>query len=431
MSVSSQQLVDHYARHAVEAQGLVAQTQALLEHVRSEREAVVEEQGRAWGALAVAYVPVLEPAFVHRAEKLTGFRGFSRRDPFAALAQQLASLKKAAARIQSDERYRRRQFLVGPHGELTRELAERTSLLEPWETECTRFESQESFFQLLDARYDTPEFDVGFFSAQYWKLWAAGDRICEELGLADFGDDVLPAFKKAASERLKWCAQVKEVQDEIDAVHELVRQHDLAVQRQPLLPGEVLDASRQALAAHLAHADMGLLEQWLGEEPDRSLLVAMRRAAGLSAKGEALDDMISGLVAQEQDLAARGAKYQRKRTKYDRSKYRYQDFSQSDMDRKFGAKSKKMREALKKDRVLVDRLVRYDHYDRFALSNEPELWWFEFTRKRPPRHCRDLRRWYDANPERTPQLDVDEAEQRAVAKAVALQNDAEDVGYIS
>ena len=428
--MKSHQLVDHYARNLVEASNLLDGTNALRDHVQQQRDAIVQEHAQALSALGVAYLPVLEPAFVQRAEQLTGFRGFSRRDPFQALAQQLASLRKAAARIQADERYQRRQFLVGPHGELTRELAERQSLLEPWEQECERFESQEGFFQLLDARYDTPEFDVSFFSATYWKLWAAGDRICEELGLADFGDDVLPAFKKAATERLNWRGQVREVQERIEAIHELVRQHDLAVQRQPLLPGEILDASRAALSAHLEHADMGLLESWLGDEPDRSLLVALRRAAGLGAKVEALDEMISGLEAQIADLAARRAKYQRKRTKFSRDKHRWTDFSESDMDPKFLAKASKRREALKKNRVLVDRVVRYDQYDRFPLSNDPELWWFEFTRKRPPRHCVGLRRWYDANPRATPRIE-DRAEQQAVAEAVALQSDSEDLGYIS
>ncbi|HJN72390.1 MAG TPA: hypothetical protein QGF58_00535 [Myxococcota bacterium] len=431
MPVSSLDLVRHFQTRTAEASGVLDHTTELSERIGAAREQVLAERQEALAALAQAYLPALERQALQRAEKLTGFRGFTRRDPLQALAHQASVLQKTVARIEADERYQRRQFLVGPHGEFTTELEERTSLLEPWDKECERFESQPGFEELLETRYDTAEYGVSFFDARYWRLWAAGDRICNALEMDDFGDDVLPAYGKAAGERLKWLRQVKETQDEIDAVHDLVQRYDAALAMQPRLPETMLSTCWGALAEHLEHADAALLEQWLGDPPDRALLIALRRMAGQGAKVEFLDEFASGLEAQATALQTRLAKYERKARKYSRGKYVGAHFDESNMDRKFGDKSKKMRSNLQKTQVLVDRMVRYDTYERFSLSNDPELWWYEFTRKRPPRHCPRLRSWYDRNPDRSPKVDVEEREARAVAAATAAQAEEEDLGYIS
>ncbi len=431
MSVSSLQLVRHFETRTAEAIAVIQHMTQLLDRVKAAAEQIATERQQALTALAQAYLPTLDKGALQSAEKLTGFRGFSRRDPLDAMAHQLQVLKKTVARIRAEERYIRREFLVGPHGELTHEVAERRSLLDPWERECARFESLEGFQELIESHYDTPGYVQSIFSARYWKLWRMGDSICEALEMGDFGDEVLPAYQKVAGERLKWMRQVEEVQQQIEAIHTLVQQHDEALARQPRLPGEVLNSCWGALVEHLTHADMALLEQWLGEEPDRARLIALRRAAGLGAKADFLQDLLSGLDAQITGLRARLAKYQRKAQKFSRGKYVGRGFPESYLDQKFGEKSKKMRANAEKTQVLVDRMVRYDSYDRFGLSNDPELWWFEFTGKRPTRYSPRVRSWYDRNPTRRPTLDVDEEHARAIAEAAAAQADGDDLGYIS
>jgi len=431
MSVSSLQLVRHFETRTAEAIAVIQHMTQLLDRVKEGVERIATERQQALTALARAYLPTLDKGALQNAEKLTGFRGFSRRDPLDAMAHQLAVLKKTAARIKAEERYIRREFLVGPHGELTREIEERRSLLEPWARECGRFESVEGFQELIESQYDTPEYAESIFSARYWRLWRAGDSICEALGMGDFGDEVLPAYQKVAAERLKWMRQVDEVEQRIEAIHALVQQHDEALARQPGLPDEILASCWEALAEHMTHADMALLEQWLGEEPDRARLIALRRAAGLGAKADFLEDLVAGLDAQITGLRARLGKYQRKSQKFSRGKYVGQGFPETYLDQKFGEKSKKMRTNAEKTQVLVDRMLRYDRYDRFDLSNDPELWWIEFTGKRPTRYSPRVRSWYDRNPDRRPTLDIDEEHARAVAEAAAAQADGDDLGYIS
>jgi hypothetical protein len=430
MSVSSLTVCRHYNDHFARAGQVLQELNALMGRVQGHLNGITVQRAQAVTALAQAYLPELEKDALARSEQLTGFRGFSRRDPLAALAKELLSLQKRVVRIEGDERFRRRTFLVGPHGELTRELAERQSLLQPWADECKKYEDLPDFMELVTARYDTPEYDQGFFSARYWKLWSAGDRVCDALGVGDFGDDVLPAYAKVAAERLKWVRQVDEIQDRVNEVHSLVQQRDEAVALQPRLPGKLLAQCIEALGQHLEHADTGLLQTWLGDEPDRALLIALRRAAGLAAKAEFLAELASGLQAQIAAVQQRRAKYQRKSEKFSRSKYVGQMWGENHLDQKFEAKAAKMHQNLGKTEALVERLAAYEQYERFDLENDPELWWVEFTRKRPTRLTPRLRTWYDRNPGRAPELDGEDEAARAVAAAVVAQNDDE-LGYIS
>lgn len=432
---SSSQVVRHYERRESQALRVIEAYGDLLEHLEASREAIAQELQGAQLELAMLYLERLDGLSLANAERLTGFRGFTRRDPLRAMAKESARLQKTAAAVAQDPRYVRRQFLVGPHGELTRELAERQSLLEPWVQECARFESLDDFQMLLDLNYDTPQWDQSWLSATYWKAWKAGDAVCAALGMDDFGDDVLPAYAKVAAERLKWMGQVREVQVQIDQVHELVQLHDRSVAALPKLPAKVLGESQRALADHLAHADLALLEQWhQADDPDnRGVLLGLRRLAGLQAKDRVLAETIhKGVAPLLEDLRARRAKFARKAAKYGRSKYAYQRWDDSALDLKFEAKHTKMLEKEAKLRRVMDRMVAYDAYERFELSNDPDLWWFEMTGKPPTRFTPGLRSWYERNPSAAIRRDprVDQAAVRqAVAQAATVQDD--DLGYLS
>jgi hypothetical protein len=432
---SSIQVVRHYERRERQALKVIAAYGDLLEHLQRAREAIAQQLQAAQLELGMLYLERLDGLALANAERLTGFRGFTRRDPLRAMAKEATRLQKTAAAVAKDPRYVRRQFLVGPHGELTRELAERQSLLEPWEQECARFESLDGFQMLLDLNYDTPLWDQSWLSATYWKAWKAGDAICSALGLDDFGDDVLPAYAKVAGERLKWMGQVREVQARIDQVHELVQLHDRSVAALPKLPAKTLGECQRALADHLSHADLALLEQWQqADDPDnRALLLGLRRLAGLQAKDRVLAETITkGVAPLLEDLRARRAKFARKTVKYGRSKYYTTRWDDSVLDLKFEDKHTKMLEKEAKLRRVMDRMVAYDSYERFELSNDPDLWWFEMTGKSPTRFTPGLRSWYERNPNATVRRDprVDQAAVRqAVAQAARVEDD--DLGYLS
>ena len=436
MSLNANEAVRLATRRAQSVQEVIDLYMALHTDALALVESLRGELLEARSQLSRAYLPELSQDALDRAQQLTGFRGFSRRNPLEALAHQTTSLRKAIVRIEADERWQRRQFLVGPVGELTRALEEVESMLEPWIRDCERFEQQEGFMELLQVHYDTPEYELNFLHARYWRHWKQGDAICEALGYGDFGDEVLPAYVKVATERNKWLDQKRQAEARIHEVHSLVQQRDRAEQQLPLLPDQVLDAAIQQLVAYLEHADLALLESWQDSDAagDRALIMGLRKCAGLAAKVLITNQLEHGLRELLAQLEQRRAKLARKSVKYARGKYAYTQIDERAVDPRVDEKMRKLRLKEAKLRKLMTRVERYEAYHRFELSNDEELWWHELSGgKRPPSLLRDTYRWYQRNPQATPDLDLDEAglAQERVERAKAAAAQDEDLGYLS
>jgi hypothetical protein len=433
MPIPSQEAVRILDASGEQAQSMIdAYDRLRVDLVAASRQAG-EARDAALRDLAGAYLPALDDESLARLTRLTGFRGFERRDPRTAMAREKVALERTITRIEADDRYVRRQYLVGPAGERTRALDEAKALLEPWEQECGRFESLPGFLELVEVGYDTPRFKESWWQPAYWRHWARGDAICQALGLGDFGDDVLPAYEKVAAERERWRQQVAFHQSKVDEIHELAKERDDAVARIPQLPEIYLAQAQGVLASFLASADLPLLEQWLEQQgEDKAIAMGLRRVAGLAAKAELLmtlkDEAVDTTIA---DLRGRASKFSRKAAKYRRPKNYGVAVPDRDVDRTFEARMAKLREREAQLRKLQDRMVGYDDYSSFDLQNDPSLWWIEMTRTRPPRQMR-LRGWYERNPQSrvTHDAEVDDLHARAIAAArVAAGDDALD--YVS
>ncbi|MBT3219578.1 MAG: hypothetical protein HN348_10850 [Proteobacteria bacterium] len=437
MPLSAPDAARHYRQRSQQAATAIQWFEDLRTRVESMRTQVETQLTGAVVELAAAYLPSMDGAVLKRAERLTGFRGFSRRDPLTAMAREQAVLNKTVTRITNDDQYKRREYLVGNNGEYTVKLAEVQSMMEPWQLECSKFEDLDGFIELVEVKYDTPEFAEEWWQPRYWKHWANGDRICEELAMADFGDDVLPAYLKVATERNKWRAQEEVVESKIQAVHDLVQQHDQCVERLPRLPGIYLEQCHKVMAGFFGQADMALLESWLDAEPtdDRAVRMALRKVGGLKAKIGYLDEMGKvGIEKQLEDLNLRYHKYSRKVAKYSRPKHRYTTVADRDLDLNFDAKYSKLQtETTRADEMLV-RMMAFHEYGRFDLdANEPDQWWYTFTRSKPSRRINPRTRgWFDRHPQDRPQFDLSPDQQAAQAIAVAaMSRDLDDAGYIS
>lgn len=424
-----------YSERRQEAIALSADYRQLAVETRQRCASVREELKQARMSLAGAYLSDLSEDMIQRVQRITGFKGLSRRHPVRAMEREAKRLRARIAEIQRDEQYVRRQWLVGPQGELTQSRSEAQEMLEPWQKAAARFESLKGFMDLIESGYDTTEFQHDFWEASYWRRWAAGDRICEQLGMDDFGDDVLPEYRRVAVVRDKWTTEVQRWDDRISQVHSLVQEHDRGVARLPRLPEIYLEHSHTVIASFLEHADLSLLEQWSLNEtpPDRAIQMGLRRVAGLTAKVQFIEALLEqGLVRAAGDFLQRAEKYGRKATKFARSKHTYSQISQRDIDHKFLAKQPRYHQRLHKLNKLVGLLESYDDYSRFELSNEPELWWLEMTRKRPTSLTPGLQRWYqrnaEARPNHDPSMSIEDAIAGAVAEAVSQDDD---LGYLS
>ena len=433
MGIVGRDLANHFNQHAERAADVLRVYNRLSARVAEVRERCEAELDAALADLAEAYLPELTPAALADLASRAGYKKFTRRDPIKALQHEIAVLRRRIAVIAADERYQRREWLVGPNGERTRALAEARSMLEPWEEACQRFEGQAHFTTLIDLGYDTPDYKVGWLEPRYWTFWAAGDRICAELGLDDFGDDVLPAWREVEEPRRKWREQVALAEASVNEVHDLVREHDQAHLRIQNLPAEYLATCRKAIAEFLKLADLPLLAQWNDNHaaPSREVTMGLRRAAGIDAKLKALDELKQkGVRPMVRSLDERYAKYKRKVGKFLRSKHASNTFPDHFADRKFAQKSKKYEARAVEAMALVDRIGRYDTFERFDVAqNPPEMWFREMTGKRPSRMFPGLRGFYDREPGLKPVLEK-RAKDRA-ARAVASRVAADDLGYLS
>jgi hypothetical protein len=452
MAMKGHQASDHFRKLQRDAD-LASQW---FEQVRKEsaaaRQRIVEARTAAARALGEAYLPDLRPETIARTERLTGFRGFSRRDPQKAMDHERQVLEQTIRQVEADPRFVDREGLIGRHGTLIRQRDEALEMRAPWDQECAKYETLEGFLDLVQLGYDTPDFAEKWWQPSYWKHWAAGDRICEALGLKDFGDDVLPAYKQVAEQRQFWEQKVRDAQAAMDVVRGLVQSRDRAQARIPQLPALYLAEAQDVLGDFLTGAELGLLDQWLDAEPedDRAVRMGLRRLAGIQAKLALLGELEDrGLDAQIGALRSRAKKYGRKAAKYTRPKHSGRTVGDRDLDLGFRAKLPKMEQQRDKLGALIGRIERYDDYGRFSLENEPNLWWHAMSGgKAPPRLMPNLRRWHDKNPGRAPILDAgiedsDTAPQapagaHASSLAVAMvanrlgrEDEEEDGGYLS
>lgn len=439
MPLISYEAVRHLQQHEATATSLRDRYHHLATWCQRLSADTFEEIKVACEQLAAAYLPDLSDESLARIERLTGFLGFERRDPRKAIVHERHVIETNIARIRADERYQNRELLAGPHGTLRQKLAEAEEMLAPFQADCDRFETQLGFLELVNNGYDTPDYQVRWWQAGYWQNWATGDRICAALGMKDFGDDVLPAYRKAAEPRDFWRNERNSIQASIDEVHSLVQQHDHAVARLRDLPAAYLAQAQQLLAEHLQHADTALLDEWLAVDPvpDRAIRMALRRVAGLTAKRAILQELHGeGLPALVANIEQRRQKYARKALKLSRPKHSGSWVDDRQLDLAFTDKAQRMAASQGKLERQIQRLIAADNYADFDLANDSNLWWYHFTGTRPPRMAPQLRAWYDRHPDiyvitdHHDYHDHDDHAAEAIAMAAASR-ELDDVGYLS
>jgi len=410
MSVSGSTVAAHY-KHQVDALArVISGYEQLATELAEQLKTVGAQRVAARAELASVYLPELSDAAFARTTKLTGFLGFERRDPRQAIEHERKVLQTAIAKIESSDRFARRDELVGPTGTLTQELDSAKDTLASLQAECDRFESQDGFLELVRINYDTPRFTEKWWSASYWKHWATGDRICKALGLSDFGDDVLPAYNKSAEPRNFMREEVKRIDREIDAVHALVQERDQAQARIANLEQIYLEEAQQFLGEHLENADAALLEKWAAAEPDllRAVQIGVRKLSGLSAKMRFITEIANGIQGQfVPDLRMRREKAFQKSQKFQRPKYAYGSLPDTLINRDFDDKVGALDTQRQKLSKRVNGLVAAENYAGFDMRNDQELWWLYFMQSAPPRFAPSLYDYYQRRPDAAPLTDPD------------------------
>ena len=401
MSVPGHQVAEHFRAQAQTIQGLIGDHRRVLDVIKQRDDELQAQLFAARRELASVYLKALDDENLVRVGKLTGFQGFERRDPRQAREQERKVLQSGVAKMEADERYQKRDVLAGPDGTLSQELKQNVETLAPLQAECDRFETLADFAQLIAIGYDTPQFQEKWWHASYWKHWAAGDKICRELGMKDFGDDVIPAYNKVAEPRNFMRGEVKRLETQINEIHELVRQHDQLAERLNRLDEIYLGEAQDFLGEHLMNADAALLEEWAKGEPDllRAVQMGVRKIAGIQAKRSILVDMAqSGVPQMIQQLETRQQKAYQKYNKFARPKHSYSSFQDDIVNDGFDQKSKNMQVQINKLERRIDSMMANQNYAGFDLHNDPYLWWWYFMESPPPRYAPHYYDYYQRNP---------------------------------
>lgn len=432
------EVAQYYNQQASTLTGLIERHKAIVQDILQRDKGIVAELATAQLTLAQTYLPGLTDRDFERVAKLTGFQGFQRRDPRAAIEHERKVIATTIAKIEADDRYVRRDVLVGPAGTLTQDLEQARDTLKSLQEACDRFEQLDGFLLLVDIGYDTPKFVDKWWHASYWKHWAAGDRICKELGMNDFGDDVLPAYAKVAEPRNFMAEEVARKNNAINEVHELVRERDRLLNRQQNLEAIYLEEAQKFLSEHLLSADPALLEQWAQAEPDllRPIQIGLRRIAALNAKRAILGDIANtGVPQMIEKLEERRGKARQKIAKFSRPKHAYANFPDSIVDPNVPTKLSGIRQQVDKLEQRVDKLAKADRYEGFDLRNDQQLWWLYLMESPPPRYAPMLFSYYEQRPDANVVLDravelPDDSAGEAAARAF-VAGDQEQGGYLS
>jgi hypothetical protein len=438
--VRGNEVANTFGHQAQQLGGLIGEHKQLASELGGHIQTLDDQLVAARRELAAVYLPALDDAAIERAQRLTGFQGFTRRDPRIAMAQERKVLTARLPQLEADPRYQRRDVLLGADGTLTQERDQAAEAVAPLQAECDKFETLLGFTELVEIGYDTPRFAEHWWHGAYWRHWAAGDRICKALGLNDFGDDVLPAYQKYAEPRDVLRADLNRLDGEIAAVHALVQEHDQLADRLARLESVYLTESQQFLGEHLEHADVALLEQWVtgDAELERAVRMGVRKLAGLNAKRQFIaqirDDGVAPLVG---DLSARQSKAQQKRAKFSRPKNAYTTFAPTVVDARFDDRAAGLRAQNDKLRRRIDALMLADNYYDFDLRNDSSLWWMHFMGVPPPRLAPGLFGYYQARPSIMPLVDPDYVDMTdspstvGAAVAAVMRDHEPSGGYLS
>ena len=119
---------------------------------------------------------------------------------------------------------------------------------------------------------------------------------------------------------------------------------------------------------------------------------------GLAAKVRYHDEMIDGLGRRAAELEGRHRDWTTRAQKFNSGKRPYRSYPETALYTKGHESIAKLRASRAKLVGESDRVVRYDHYDRFDLHNDRALWWVEMTGHSPHRLMADSSDWYARSP---------------------------------
>src|SRR3990167_3917344 len=132
MPIQGSQAAAHFSHQVRTLGGLMGSYRQLATELQETDATLVTQLGAARRELAAVYLTELSDAAFERVARLSGFQGFARRDPRAAITHERKVLEQSLAKIDADPRYANRDAELA---QLQTEAASARETLAPLETD--------------------------------------------------------------------------------------------------------------------------------------------------------------------------------------------------------------------------------------------------------------------------------------------------------
>lgn len=327
----------------------------------------------AWVTLAATVVPILDGTGLDQVAQALHLRAIGAAQVRARLQTTHQQLADRLRRAEQNPLYVERE---GALNAAAIQKAELTSAYAPLLESTGALEAEPLFVELVDQRYDTPDYAVKFWQVSYYRHWKHGDLIVEKHG-ARYGVETFGALavkylaEREARDTLH--AQLRGVREQTRAIGHAINDVDTLRQQLQDVPATVLTDTRRRVREHLKDLPEAEVFKLLQHSPASTL--AYKRVIGLQKQMDYLRELARETRAPIQALRTQSNKLHRKAAKMMRTKNYSRTFSRHEVDRTVGvdksASWAKRRQRLHETRT---RVVEFHHYDRYDPMRDL-LWW--------------------------------------------------------
>ena len=350
----------------------------------ADRAALSGRAATALDELTAALLPTLDDAAVFRAVVFTGYSPLSQKKLVAAREDERQRLQARLSAIEQDPRVLNRDALLGPVvGSITLAIREAQEGKGPLVALCEKA-AHPRLQRLLDLRYGTAAYEVGWYRLDRFRDWKAGRAIARRFPEHKTFAALRVPLEQAFAAVVVYDERLAALQAEVKACDDLIEERRAKSDLLATLEPRHLTAARALLGDYLSDLATGPSFASLGArlhgEADLELLA--KRYSGLRAQLKYLEELQGTMLDPlSLELLKERERLGRDLTKYGKPKHAGDRFEREQVQRRFERPRLRTRKALDRYRKIETNVVVFHHYERSSLIDD-FLWWDLITHGR-------------------------------------------------
>lgn len=253
--------------------------------------------GTAIQRLAGELLPDLSDDACTHAAQLTGLDALLPPQPHERLVRERARLEARLRQLEAQELYQQAQALVDPEtGQLTLRLHAARQRLRQAEDRLGVFTSHASIYALMERRYDTPEYVIGFWRLDHLHDYQEASRLTRLFGEDSF--ESLAARVRVAEAEHQLARGIRvDLEAQVREVHTLQEEVERRRQELHALEAHPTVFWQETVRGVLERAELSRLA---GRTEDASVLRQLTLVSALRAKKTYLEELLAGPFQQEE-----------------------------------------------------------------------------------------------------------------------------------